>query len=140
MVTFLKEQRDPLNTAKFLLNPKQTYNLYANGAVINYNLYTEVMIAASNYFKSNRFPQITNTFSGKLIPEMPTEIGTNNQEKKENIKIIDNYFNMLLLNNFDFIINQFGPGVKINENYLGTFNTGNNNKYTKSVQSLTETY
>lgn len=140
LVEFLKKRRNPLDPTKFLLSPKQTYALFANGTVVNYNLYAEVMIAAANYFKSDKFSQITNTFSGKLIPEMPVELGSTNQEKKTNTEIIDNYFNMVLLNNFDFAINQFGPGIRINENYIGTFNTGEGGKYAKSVQSLTETH
>ena len=137
LITFLKETKVNGNN---LLGSSDNFKLFLDGGAVNYTDYVRVMKIAANYFlDSGQFKKTKSYVSEKEFPLMSYDLESSNDSK-----VVKAYFNTILLNNFDFIINQLGTGVIIDFNYLGSFNSNSdlvkNPKYRKKIKGLHTDY
>ena len=129
IVKFLKNTKV---NGKFLLPSNKEYKLFGTNNSVNYQDYMAVMKIAGNYFMNpDNFAQTPSYIEGRSFPLMG--LSTNKG-------IIEAYFSTILLNNFDFVLNQLGTGVTVDMKFIGTFNfhedSQNNPKYSRKAQGL----
>jgi len=104
--------------------------LFENDRVIDYAYYNHIMGLASDYFFSGENVGLL-TFEGKLVPNLNIDL-----DSKEHL--FKAYNNVILLTNFDSIINtEFKGMIEINYNYFNHLNNsiGRNPKYRIKVEA-----
>lgn len=103
-------------------------NLFEKGRVKDFSHYSNIMNLISEYFFSGNDIGLF-TFSGKLIPNL-------NISLEDNESIFRAYNNMILLSNFDSVLNTMFKGmIEVNYNYFNHLDSiiDNNPKYKLKV-------
>ncbi len=110
--------------------------LFDRDGVVDYNHYVNIMNILDQYFFNNlEMPTIT-SYTGKKVPELSYNFNTNRD-------IFEAYYDMIILTNFDSIINsKFSKYFKVNINKMNLLDldTGDNLKYTLVFDPNTSLY
>ena len=96
-------------------------DLFENGRVKDFSNYSHVMNLISEYFFSGNDVSLF-SFSGKLIPNL-------NISLEDNESVFRAYNNMILLSNFDSVLNNMFKGmIEVNYNYFNHLDSVIDNK------------
>lgn len=110
--------------------------LFDRDGVVDYNHYVNIMNILDQYFFNNlEMPTIT-SYTGKKVPKLSYNFNTNRD-------IFEAYYDMIILTNFDSIINsKFSKYFKVNLNKMNLLDldTGDNLKYTLVFDPTTSLY